>query len=120
MINTDRIVPVMATDLLTLLSEVFAIASVSVTPLQAKAIAEFEVTTAESGAQLCAEPVKSLNFASGVTSATVYFIPALDYEGFTVNGAAATMAGADVVADGSSLYSATLATGTVTIAKVGA
>lgn len=120
MINTDRIVPVMATDLLTLLSEVFAIASVSVTPLQAKAIAEFEVTTSESGAQLCAEPLKKLNFASGVTSATVYFIPALDYEGFTVNGAAATMAGAEVVADGSSLYSATLATGTVTIAKVGA
>ena len=120
MINTDRIVPVMATDLLTLLSEVFAIANVSVTPLQAKAIAEFEVTTSESGAQLCAEPLKTLNFASGVTSATVYFIPALDYEGFTVNGAAATMAGADVVADGSSLYSATLATGTVTIAKVGA
>ena len=120
MINTDRIVPVMATDLLTLLSEVFAIANVSVTPLQAKAIAEFEVTTAESGAQLCAEPLKTLNFASGVTSATVYFIPALDYEGFTVNGAAATMAGADVVADGSSLYTATLATGTVTIAKVGA
>lgn len=120
MINTDRIVPVMATDLLTLFSEVFAIASVSVTPLQAKAIAEFEVTTSESGAQLCAEPLKTLNFASGVTSATVYFIPALDYEGFTVNGAAATMAGADVVADGSSLYSATLATGTVTIAKVGA
>ncbi len=120
MINTDRIVPVMATDLLTLLSEVFAIASVSVTPLQAKAIAEFEVTTSESGAQLCAEPLKTLNFASGVTSATVYFIPALDYEGFTVNGAAATMAGAEVVADGSSLYSATLATGTVTIAKVGA
>ena len=120
MINTDRIVPVMATDLLTLLSEVFAIANVSVTPLQAKAIAEFEVTTAESGVQLCAEPLKTLNFASGVTSATVYFIPALDYEGFTVNGAAATMAGADVVADGSSLYLATLATGTVTIAKVGA
>lgn len=120
MINTDRIVPVMATDLLTLLSEVFAIANVSVTPLQAKAIAEFEVTTSESGAQLCAEPLKSLNFASGVTSATVYFIPALDYKGFTVNGAAATMAGVDVVADGSSLYTATLATGTVTIAKVGA
>ena len=120
MINTNRIVPVMATDLLTLLSEVFAIASVSVTPLQAKAIAEFEVTTSESGAQLCAEPLKTLNFASGVTSATVYFIPALDAAGFTVNGAAATMAGAEVVADGSSLYSATLATGTVTIAKVGA
>lgn len=120
MINTDRIVPVMATDLLTLLSEVFAIANVSVTPLQAKAIAEFEVTTAESGAQLCAEPVKSLNFATGVSSATVYFIPALDYEGFAIEGTAVTTAGVDVVADGSSLYVATLATGTVTIAKVGA
>lgn len=120
MINTDRIVPVMATDLLTLLSEVFAIASVSVTPLQAKAIAEFEVTTAESGAQLCAEPLKTLNFATGVTSATVYFIPALDYEGFSIQGTAVDTAGADVVKDGSSLYSATLATGVVTIAKVGA
>ena len=120
MINTDRIVPVMATDLLTLLSEVFAIASVSVTPLQAKAIAEFEVTTSESGAQLCAEPLKTLNFATGVTSATVYFIPALDYEGFSIQGTAVDTAGADVVKDGSSLYSATLATGVVTIAKVGA
>ena len=120
MINTDRIVPVMATDLLTLLSEVFAIASVSVTPLQAKAIAEFELTTSESGAQLCAEPLKKLNFATGVTSATVYFIPALDYEGFSIQGTAVDTAGADVVKDGSSLYSATLATGVVTIAKVGA
>ena len=120
MINTDRIVPVMATDLLTLLSEVFAIANVSVTPLQAKAIAEFEVTTAESGAQLCAEPLKTLNFASGVTSATVYFIHALDYEGFSIQGTAVDTAGADVVKDGSSLYTATLATGVVTIAKVGA
>lgn len=121
MINTDRIVPVMATDLLTLLSEVFAIANVSVTPLQAKkGIAEFEVTTSESGAQLCAEPLKTLNFATGVTSATVYFIPALDYEGFSIQGTAVSTAGADVVKDGSSLYSATLATGVVTIAKIGA
>ena len=118
MINTDRIVPVMATDLLTLLSEVFAIASVSVTPLQAKAIGEFELTTSESGAQLCAEPVKSLNFASGVTSATVYFIPALNYQGFTIAGEATTPTG-DVVADGSTLYKAELATGAVTITKVG-
>ena len=56
-----------------------------------------------------------------MTAVTVYFIPAYDFAGFTVDGAAATIAdGSDEVdADGSSLYTAALATGEITITKVG-
>ena len=118
MINADRIVPVMATDLLTLYGNMFMIAGETVTALQATSVGVFNLTTAASGDQLAAEPVESLDFAEGVSTATVYFIPALDYQGFTVNGAAATVTG-DVVADGSTLYKAELASGEVTITKVG-
>lgn len=119
MINKERIVPVMATDLLTLYGTILKIANVSVSALEADSIGEFTLTTAASGAQLAAEPVKKLNFDTGVSSATVYFIPAVDYVGFEIEGVAVTTAGAEVEADGATLYTATLATNAVTIAKVG-
>lgn len=118
MINNNRLVPVMATDLLTLYGTILKIANVSVSALKASSIGEFNLTTAASGAQICDEPVKKLNFDTGVSSATVYFIPALDYEGFSIEGVDVTPTGT-VDADGSTLYTATLATGAVTIAKVG-
>ena len=51
----------------------------------------------------------------------VYFIPAYDFEGFKVQGTAVTPAGGSVAVDADSvtLYTATLADGAVTIAKVG-
>ena len=118
MINKDRIVPVMATDLLTLYGTAMKLASVSVSALEAKAIGEFVLTTAASGTQLANEPLKKLDFDTGVSSATVYFIPALDYEGFSIEGTAVTTTG-EVEADGATLYVATLATGAVTVAKAG-
>ena len=118
MINTDRIVPVMATDLLTLYGNILTIAGETVAALQATSVGVFELTTAASGDQLAAEPVETLDFGTGVSSATVYFIPALNYQGFTIEGAAVTPTG-DVNADGSTLYKAELATGAVTITKVG-
>ena len=63
--------------------------------------------------------MKSFDFAEGVSSMTVYFIPAFDYEGFKVQGTKVSTSGVDVVADGATLYTATLSTGAVTIAKVG-
>lgn len=117
MINTDRIVPVMATDLLTLYGNILTIAGVTVAALQATSVGVFELTTAASGNQLAAEPVETLDFAEGVSTATVYFIPALNYSGFTIAGAA-TVTG-EVNADGSTLYKAELATGAVTVTKVG-
>lgn len=119
MINKDRIVPVQATDLLSLISTVCAIASVTVSKLEASEIGKFAVTANPENAVLCAEPVKSFDFGSSVTAATVYFIADYDFEGFSINGVKQTLAGADVEADGRSLFTATLSGGTITIAKVG-
>ena len=115
MINTDRIVPIQATDLLTNFSVMFAIANVSVSKLGASDIGKFEVP--ENGTYLAAEPVKSLDFGDA-TAATVYFVADYDYEGVKIDGAATTPTGS-VEANGSTLYKAVLATNAVTITKVG-
>lgn len=119
MINNERIVSVTATDLLSLYKTILGAASVSVTKLAASAPGIFAATgTGDVGNLIAAEPVKSLDFVSGVTAGVVYFVAAYDYEGFKVAGTAVTTAGADVVADGSTLYTATLSSSTVTIAAV--
>lgn len=118
MINSDRIVPVTAIDLISLYGLILKAASVTLTAVNAKTVdGQFEVTSA-ANALIASEPVKSLDIASGITSATIYFVPAYDFKGFTVNSAAATTSGT-VTADGKTLYTATLATGTITFAKVG-
>lgn len=120
MINTNRVVPVQATDLITLYSRIFAIAGTTITAVNANgADGDFTVASAPN-ALLCAEPVASLDFAAAVTSATVYFVPAYNYSGFSIAGAAVETAGATVENDPGAFYSATLSGGTVTIAKVGA
>lgn len=118
MINSNRIVPVMATDLITLYGTIMKLAGTSVTAVQADDPGVFNLTSG-SGNLLAAEPVKSLDFDSGVTSAVVYFVAAYDFAGFTVAGAAVTPSGAAVNADGCTLYTATLASGAVTIAQKG-
>lgn len=119
MINKDRIVPVQATDLLSFISTVCALASVTVTKIDASEIGKFAVTSNPANAVLCSEPVKAFDFGSSVTAATVYFIADYDFEGFTVNGSAVETAGADIEADGRSLYKAVLADSTITITQVG-
>lgn len=120
MINKNRIVQVTAVDLLTLYATILAIAGTTLTVADATNPGEFDVAEAPgSGSLIASEPVASLDIASGVSAVTIYFVPAYDYKGFTVNGAAATMAGDDVVADGRTLYLATLSGGTITIAKKG-
>ena len=123
MLNTDRIVPVMATDLISLYGVILKQDSnnSSLVALDATNPAQFDVTTSATYV-LADEPLAFCDFNSGVSSATVFFVPAYDYEGFTVNGTKATYGSgsAEVVADGNSLYKAVLATGEVTITKVGA
>lgn len=117
MINQDRIVPVTATDLITLYGLILKVGSVNVSALAASDTAgNFEVED-NSATLLASEPVGTLNFASGVTASTVYFVPAYDYAGFTVNGGVATTG--DVDPDGRTLYKAELASSAVTITKVG-
>ena len=90
MINTNRIVPVQKTDFLTLIGTVLTIANVSYTALEATTIeGAFSVTgSGSAGTFLANQPVQSLDFPSGVTGATVYFVPAFDFTGITVAGAA--------------------------------
>ena len=119
MINANRIVPVVAIDLLSLYGLIIKKSGTTLTAIDAKTVdGQFEVETA-ANALMCSEPVKSLDFDAELNSATVYFVPGYDYEGFTKNGAEVTKAGETVVADGKTLYVATLSTSTVTFAKVG-
>lgn len=118
MINEKRIVPVTKVDLLTLYGNIMKLAGTTVSDVQASEPGVFVVSSG-SGNKIAAEPVKSFDFASGVSSMTVYFVPAFDYEGFKVQGTKVTTLGATVAADGATLYTATLSSGDVTIAKVG-
>lgn len=120
MINSERIVPVTATDLLTLYGLILTLAADTAPTALAADDAEGGFTQSTNSATvLASEPVKSLNFGSGVTAGTVYFVAAYDYTGFAINGTATTTEGATVEPDGRTLYTATLASGTVTLAKVG-
>lgn len=120
MINTNRIVPVTSTDLITLYGTIMKLAGTSVTAVNAANPGEFALTSG-SGNLLASEPLKSLDFGSSVTSAVVYFVPAYDYKGFSISGVSETPAAGsvDIDPDGRTLYSATLSSGDITIAKVG-
>lgn len=119
MINNDRIVPIEVYDLLSMVGLIMKLAGTTVAKVSASNPAEFTVTgTGDVGNKLADEPVKVLDFASGVTAGVVYFVPSYDYEGFKVAGTAVETAGAEVEADGRTLYTATLSSGNVTIAKV--
>lgn len=120
MINSSRIVPIQVIDLISMYGLILKLAASTAPTALAAAddTGDFTVST-NSATLLASEPVASLNFASGVTAGTVYFVPAYKYSGFSINGTATTTAGATVDPDGRTLYSATLSSGTVTIAKVG-
>lgn len=121
-INNNQIVPIQKIDRLSAIGETLALIGTSYTVLASKDVeGTFEVTgTGAAGTFIANQPVKTLDFKTGVTSGTVYFIPAFDYEGITVAGAAATIAdGSDTVKpDGVSLYKAALASGEVTVTAV--
>lgn len=119
MINTNRVVPITAQDLITMYGTILKIASVNVTALSTTASdGTFSIASA-SGTVLANEPLKSCNITAG-TSATIYFVPTYDYAGFTIAGSPVTTTGATVEPDGRTLYTATLSGGNaIAIAKVG-
>lgn len=122
MINNERIVPVKRTDLLTLIGTILALIGTSYAVLKSSDVeGDFTVTgSGAAGNKLCDQPVKSLDFASGVTGGTVYFVPDYAYEGVKIAGVAAVPAegSADVDANGADLYKAVLSSGSVTITAV--
>lgn len=121
MINNNRIVPVSAIDLITLYGLILKQDTTNNSTLaKVDAVSDngiFEITSA-STPLIASEPVKSCDFASAVTSATLYFVPAYDFAGFTLNKVATVPTGT-IVADGRTLYKAVLATGAITVTKCG-
>jgi hypothetical protein len=123
MINKDRIVPVQATDLLSLYGLILKMDSNNSTLAKLDALdvdGNFKVTSG-SAPLLCSQPAETIDIdatASSVSSATIYFVPAYDYKGFTIDGSAVTPTGS-VDADGCTLYKAVLSSGAITITKVG-
>jgi len=116
MINNERIVPVTQIDLISLYGLILKLSqSTAPTALNATTV-NGQFTVADAGTYIASEPVQTLNFTAA--SGTVYFVPAYDYTGFTVNGAAVTPTG-DVLADARTLYKAVLGSGNVTITQVG-
>jgi energy-converting hydrogenase Eha subunit C len=122
MINNDRIVPIQKIDYLSMIGTILGLHGTSYNVLGSlDTTGDFKVTgTGDAGNILANQPVKSLDFASGVTAGVVYFVAAYDFDAITVAGAAATMGSgsATVVADGITLYKATLASGEVTVSVV--
>jgi hypothetical protein len=121
MINNDRIVSITKIDLISNygLMLVLSLGESAPEKIDAKDVDGNFVQATNNKTVLCSEPVKTFDFASTATAGTVYFVPALDYAGFTTNCSTPTVSGDTVAADGRSLYSATLSSGTVTFAKIG-
>lgn len=117
MINNERIVPVTQIDLISLYGLILKLAeSTAPTALDATT-SNGQFTVSEAGTYIASEPVQTLNFTAA--SGTVYFVPAYDYSGFTVNGAAVTPTGDEVLADDRTLYKAVLSGGAVAITQIG-
>lgn len=120
MINTNRIVPIEKVDLISMYGLILlqASANSSMTALQPDDV-DGDFTISTTGIKLASQPVKSVNITAN--AATLFFVPDYHYAGFTVNGAAATIAANDVTVnpDGHTLYKAVLSSGTVTITQVG-
>lgn len=121
MINNDRIVPVQATDLVSLYAVILAQDSNN-SSLAKKAAdnaeGDFTVVSTDGSLLLADEPAKSIDFATGYSSGAIYFVPAYSFTGFKVAGVDVVATGT-VKADGCSLYKATLSTGAVSVEKIG-
>lgn len=125
MINNNRIVPVEKTDLISLYGLILKQASGNsgLAKLESLDVAgNFQVKT-NNAIVIADQPVKSVDIdatASSVSACTVYFVPAFDYAGFTIDGVVVETEGVEVdSANGGQLYKAVLASGDVTISVAG-
>lgn len=125
MINKDRIVPVTATDLITLYSVLVGFMMQSnatlnkIDPTTVDGV--FEFVEATTGPVILSQPAKEIKVASTVETVSFMFVPDYTFEGVTVDGVAMPVAegSAAVEPDGYSFYGATVASGTVTYKKFG-
>lgn len=122
MINNDRVVPIENMDLLTMIGTILSLIGTSYTVITSSDVeGTFSVTgSGAAGNKLADQPVKTLDFASGVTGGTVFFVADYAFAGITVAGAAATIADGSVTVnpDGVTVYKAVLSSGEVAISAV--
>lgn len=124
MINTNRIVPIVKTDLLSIYGTILTLASVSYGVLKSSDIlGDFSVTgSGAAGNFLCDQPVKNLDIPVAVTGCTVYFVAGYDFSGLTVAGTAPTFGEGytndTILPDCATLFKAVLSSGTVTVTAV--
>jgi energy-converting hydrogenase Eha subunit C len=119
MINNDRIVPIQKIDYLSMIGTIMTLNNTTFSILASSDV-EGDFTVTGSGAAgnfLANQPIKTIEFPTAVTSATIYFVAAYDYVGMTRNGAALTPTG-DIEPDGITLYKAVLASNAVTVTAV--
>ena len=123
MINKDRIVPVKALGLMSLYGLILKMDSNNSTLAKLDALdvdGNFKVTSG-SAPLLCSQPAETIDIdatASSVSAATIYFVPAYDYVGFSIDGVKVTPTGT-VESDGCGLYKAVLSSGAITITRIG-
>lgn len=123
MINANRVVPIQAVDLISMYGLILLQDSnnANLTAVAASNVeGDFSITSA-ANPLILNEPVQSVNIASGVSSATMYFVAGYNYEGFLLNNVAVTptVPSEGILNDGATLYKAVLSAGAVTITKVG-
>lgn len=122
MINNDRVVPIEKMDLLTMIGTILSLIGTSYAVITSADVeGTFSVTgSGAAGNKLADQPVKTLDFASGVTGGTVFFVADYAFAGITVAGAAATIADGSVTVnpDGVTVYKAVLSSGEVAISAV--
>lgn len=120
MINKDRIVPIEKIDFLSMIGTVINLMGASNFHVDATD-AEGNLTVTGSGdvgTVLANQPLVSANFPAGVTAGVLYFVPDYKFSGFKIAGVAIEAEGDTPDYKGVALYSATLSSGTVTVAAV--
>ena len=125
MINDNRIVPVTKTDLISLYATILLQASGNsglAKLASLDVLGNYQVKT-NSAVFIADQPVVSVDIdatASSVSACTVYFMADPNFKGFSIDGTAIEFADGsiDVIANGD-LYKAVLASGDVTVTKVG-
>jgi hypothetical protein len=122
MINKDRIVPVQATDLISLYGVILKQDTENNEGLQKLGVADdnagFFIISDGDGLFLCNEPVKRMVFAG--TAGFAYFVADYGFEGFfDGENAKITPVSGSVDPDGCSLYSAVYESGNLIINRIG-
>ena len=116
MVNENRIVPIQKIDYLSMIGTILTLHGTSFGVLAGEE-GKFTVTaTGAAGNKLANEPIKSLDFAEGTTSGTVYFCADFAFEGITIAGVAEDIG--EIKKDGVTLYKAVLADSAVTVTAI--